>query len=134
VRFFSDPPKSVSELVTYMYPLHCLLDPMFVPPMTCFLKHKGGQVGRGGRKGRGGCKGGRFWIFLIFWLFFGKKCFFWQILAFLAFLAFWKIALLEKFGKVWIFVTSTDIFSRSRNIGGTYRVQKSELHDSLYLT
>jgi hypothetical protein len=44
-------------------------------------------------------------------------------LAFLAFL----FSFFGLFGNFWI-------FSRSRNIGGTYRVQKSELHDRLYLT
>jgi hypothetical protein len=69
--FFSDPPKSVSELVTYV-PSKLSSRCNFVPPMTCFLTPQGGQVGCGCRKCRGGCRGGRFWLF-------------WPILAF-----FWK--------------------------------------------
>jgi hypothetical protein len=81
------------------------LGPIFVPLMTCFLKqyetNQEGQVGRGGRKGRGSCREGRFRNVLAF---------FWLFGLFLA--------------NFWIFWN----FSRSRNIGGAYRVR-----DRLYL-
>jgi hypothetical protein len=43
VRVFSDPPKSVSELVTYVpsTSLHCHLGPIFVPLRTCLFENFG---------------------------------------------------------------------------------------------
>jgi hypothetical protein len=106
VRVFSDPPKSVSELVTYvpstlssrsddcchvlsMFPL-CFPYVSLMFPYDLFLD-QGGQVGRGGGKG---CSGGRFSNFFEFLVFFGIFWLFWQILAYFGFFGnfwfFWK--------------------------------------------
>jgi hypothetical protein len=83
VWVFSDPPKSVSELVKYVpSTLSSRYD--FCSPYDliwpCFLKqYDTDQEGQVGRRGREGCRGGRFWIFFGF---FGNFWLFWQFLAF----------------------------------------------------
>jgi hypothetical protein len=92
----------------HMYPLHCHLGPIFVPllSMTCFWPCFLTTMRQWRSQRPRSCRGGRFCKNLVF---FGK------FLAFLKCLAFW--ANFGFFGKISIFVTSTDIFRRSRNIG-----------------
>jgi hypothetical protein len=76
---------------------------------------------------------GYIWIFWKF-LDFLEKLFF---LGF--FLLFWKfLEIFEIVNFFWKHLDFLEIFGflvvLSRNIGGTYRVQQSELHDRLYLT
>jgi hypothetical protein len=64
---------------------------------------------------------------------FGKTVFFG------IFLLFWKfLEIFEIVNFFWKHLDFLEIFGflvvLSRNIGGTYRVQQSELHDRLYLT
>jgi hypothetical protein len=98
---FSDPPKSVSEFVTYVPSTlssrsdDCCHVVIVYVSLIFPLCSQGGQVGRAGSKGR---RGDRFWIFFgNIWLFV-HICKFCQILAFV-------LAFLENsfFGIFWIY-------------------------------